>query len=122
MSCFAYSVIPPPMFATRLVFCSNGVNQSNKTQCNFTPSVSSVSIPSLWLGNESDSPNNVMPILIQTVDCQSSKNVFPNTYFITITNGTSLEKESFCNGEVYSEWHNGGKNIAPWPKTVVKIE
>ncbi|CAH8592942.1 unnamed protein product [Schistosoma haematobium] len=122
MSCFAYSVIPPPMFATRLVFYSNGVNQSNKTQCNFTPSVSSVSIPSLWLGNESDSPNNVMPILIQTVDCQSSKNVFPNTYFITITNGTSLEKESFCNGEVYSEWHNGGKNIAPWPKTVVKID
>ncbi|CAH8588218.1 unnamed protein product [Schistosoma rodhaini] len=122
MSCFAYSVIPPPMFATRLVFYSNSANQSNKIQCNFTPFVSSVSIPSLWLGNESHSFNNVMPMLIQSVDCQSSKNIFPNTYFITVTNGTSLEKESFCNDEVYSEWHNGAKNIAPWPRSVAKID
>ncbi|CAH8517463.1 unnamed protein product [Schistosoma turkestanicum] len=122
MSCFAYSVIPPPMFAVRLVFDSDGADRPDKTPCNFVPFVSSVSIPSLWLEDESHSSNGVMSMLVQTVNCQSSKKMFPNTYFITITNGTSLEKESFCNGEVYAEWHNGQQNIVPWPKTVVKID
>ncbi|KAK4470814.1 hypothetical protein MN116_006332 [Schistosoma mekongi] len=120
MNCFAYSVIPPPMFATRLVFYAN-TNQNNETLCNFPPYISSVSIPSVWLTNELDFSNGIMPMLIQTATCQSSNQLFPNMYFLTITNGTTLEEESFCNGEVHAEWHNGEQNIAPWPKTVVKI-
>ncbi|KAH8872242.1 Elongator complex protein 1 [Schistosoma japonicum] len=120
MNCFAYSVIPPPMFATRLVFYSN-TNQNNQTLCSFPPYISSVSIPSVWLTNELNFSNGTMPMLIQTATCQSSNQLFPNMYFLTITNGTTLEEESFCNGEVHAEWHNGAQNVAPWPKTVVKI-
>ncbi|CAH8560016.1 unnamed protein product [Heterobilharzia americana] len=119
---FSYSVIPPPMFATRLIFDTDK-DQSNKcrSQHTFTPFIVSVSTPNIWLSYEFES-YNAMPMLIQTIDYhQSCKTLFPNIYFITMTTGTSLEKASFCNGEVCAEWHNGAQNVAPWPNTVVKI-
>nr|CAH8854988.1 unnamed protein product [Trichobilharzia regenti] len=114
MSSFAYCVIPPPMFATKLIFCPSEQHLAD------IPFVLSVSTPNIWLSHETESLSAI-PMIVQTTDNQSSKLLFPNIYFLTVTTGTSLTKALFCNDKVCAEWYNGAQSKAPWPSTVIKI-